>query len=87
MMRIELCLRPQTYNVDRHVPDSAGAATAFLCGVKANFRTIGLSAAARYDECSTSRGHEVLSVMYRAKQAGELGAWQWAGETDLRAAS
>ncbi|XP_040828358.1 intestinal-type alkaline phosphatase-like [Ochotona curzoniae] len=61
----------KTYNVDRHVPDSAGAATAFLCGVKANFRTIGVSAAARYDECSTSRGHEVLSVMYRAKQAGK----------------
>ncbi|XP_004577255.2 intestinal-type alkaline phosphatase [Ochotona princeps] len=61
----------KTYNVDRQVPDSAGTATAFLCGVKANFKTIGLSAAARYNQCKTSHGHEVLSVMYRAKQAGK----------------
>ena len=26
----------KTYNMDRQVPDSAGTATAFLCGVKAN---------------------------------------------------
>uniref|UniRef100_A0A8C2V4T1 Alkaline phosphatase n=1 Tax=Chinchilla lanigera TaxID=34839 RepID=A0A8C2V4T1_CHILA len=61
----------KTYNVDRQVPDSAGTATAYLCGVKANYRTIGLSAAARYNNCSTARGNEVLSVMYRAKKAGK----------------
>ncbi|KAG3273308.1 intestinal-type alkaline phosphatase-like, partial [Ictidomys tridecemlineatus] len=61
----------KTYNVDRQVPDSAGTATAFLCGVKANYKTIGLSAAARFDQCNTTRGNEVMSVMYRAKQAGK----------------
>uniref|UniRef100_A0A8C2VU63 Alkaline phosphatase n=1 Tax=Chinchilla lanigera TaxID=34839 RepID=A0A8C2VU63_CHILA len=61
----------KTYSVDRQVPDSASTATAYLCGVKANYRTIGLSAAARYNNCSTARGNEVLSVMYRAKKAGK----------------
>ncbi|KAM6152772.1 LOW QUALITY PROTEIN: intestinal-type alkaline phosphatase-like [Erethizon dorsatum] len=61
----------KTYNVDRQVPDSAGTATAYLCGVKANYKTIGLSAAARADQCSTAQGNEVVSVMYRAKKAGK----------------
>ncbi|XP_028645405.1 alkaline phosphatase, germ cell type-like [Grammomys surdaster] len=61
----------KTYNVDRQVPDSAGTATAYLCGVKANYKTIGLSAAARFDQCNTTFGNEVYSVMYRAKKAGK----------------
>ncbi|XP_058909619.1 intestinal-type alkaline phosphatase [Kogia breviceps] len=61
----------KTYNVDRQVPDSAGTATAYLCGVKANMKTIGVSAAARYNNCSTVRGNEVTSVMNRAKKAGK----------------
>ncbi|CAO2625290.1 Intestinal-type alkaline phosphatase 1 [Lemmus lemmus] len=59
------------YNVDRQVPDSAGTSTAFLCGVKANYKTIGLSAAARFNQCNTTFGNEVISVMYRAKRAGK----------------
>ncbi|KAM5229351.1 intestinal-type alkaline phosphatase [Ctenodactylus gundi] len=61
----------KTYSVDRQVPDSASTATAYLCGVKANYKTIGLSAAARFDQCTTARGNEVISVMYRAKKAGK----------------
>ncbi|XP_023577984.1 intestinal-type alkaline phosphatase-like [Octodon degus] len=61
----------KTYNVDRQVPDSAGTATAYLCGVKTNFRIIGVSAAARYNNCTTEKGNEVLSVMYQAKKAGK----------------
>ncbi|GAB1285190.1 Alkaline phosphatase [Apodemus speciosus] len=61
----------KTYNVDRQVPDSAGTATAYLCGVKANYKTIGLSAAARFNQCNTTFGNEVFSVMYRAKKAGK----------------
>ncbi|XP_076722086.2 intestinal-type alkaline phosphatase [Callospermophilus lateralis] len=61
----------KTYSVDRQVPDSASTATAYLCGVKANYKTIGLSAAARFDQCNTTRGNEVISVMYRAKKAGK----------------
>ncbi|NWZ92903.1 PPBI phosphatase, partial [Nesospiza acunhae] len=61
----------KTYNVDRHVPDSAGTGTAYLCGVKGNYKTIGVSAAARYGECSTTFGNEVISVMERARKAGK----------------
>ncbi|XP_072494434.1 intestinal-type alkaline phosphatase 1-like [Notamacropus eugenii] len=61
----------KTYNVDRQVPDSAGTATAYLCGVKGNYGTIGLSAAARYNECNTTQGNEVFSVLKRAKEAGK----------------
>uniref|UniRef100_A0A4W2CRC5 Alkaline phosphatase n=1 Tax=Bos indicus x Bos taurus TaxID=30522 RepID=A0A4W2CRC5_BOBOX len=60
----------KTYNVDRQVPDSAGTATAYLCGVKGNYRAIGVSAAARYNQCNTTRGNEVTTVMNRAKKAG-----------------
>ncbi|CAO2625297.1 Intestinal-type alkaline phosphatase 1 [Lemmus lemmus] len=61
----------KTYNVDRQVPDSAGTATAYLCGVKANYMTIGVSAAARVGQCNTTFGNEVISVMNRAKKAGK----------------
>lgn len=60
--------------MDRNVPDSAGTATAYLCGVKANYMTIGVSAAARFNQCNTTRGNEVISVMNRAKKAGGLWA-------------
>lgn len=63
----------QTYNVDRQVPDSAGTATAYLCGVKGNYQTIGVSAAARHSQCSTTFGNEVISVMERARKAGNGG--------------
>ncbi|XP_015743663.1 intestinal-type alkaline phosphatase isoform X2 [Python bivittatus] len=61
----------KTYNVDRQVPDSAGTATAYLCGVKGNFQTIGVSAAARYNQCNTTAGNEVISVLKRAQMAGK----------------
>ncbi|NXW42582.1 PPBI phosphatase, partial [Nyctiprogne leucopyga] len=61
----------KTYNVDRQVPDSAGTATAYLCGVKGNYRTVGLSAAARYSHCNTTAGNEVVSVLERARKAGK----------------
>ncbi|NXP53194.1 PPBI phosphatase, partial [Heliornis fulica] len=52
----------KTYNVDRQVPDSAGTATAYLCGVKGNYQT-----------CSTTAGNEVFSVLKRARDAGKGG--------------
>ncbi|NXT62694.1 PPBI phosphatase, partial [Chaetops frenatus] len=61
----------KTYNVDRQVPDSAGTSTAYLCGVKGNYQTIGLSAAARHSQCSTTAGNEVISVLERARKAGK----------------
>ncbi|XP_034377529.1 alkaline phosphatase, germ cell type [Arvicanthis niloticus] len=61
----------KTYNTDKQVPDSAGTGTAFLCGVKTNMKVIGLSAAARFNQCNTTWGNEVVSVMHRAKKAGK----------------
>ncbi|XP_004610928.2 intestinal-type alkaline phosphatase [Sorex araneus] len=61
----------KTYNVDRQVPDSAGTATAYLCGVKGNYKTIGLNAAAMVGQCNTTFGNQVYSVLTRAKKAGK----------------
>ncbi|KAK7889806.1 hypothetical protein WMY93_025366 [Mugilogobius chulae] len=61
----------KTYNVDQQMPDSAGTATAYLCGVKANYGTLGVSAAAPLSNCSASFGNEVTSVLHRSKQAGK----------------
>uniref|UniRef100_A0A8C3HSS8 Alkaline phosphatase n=1 Tax=Chrysemys picta bellii TaxID=8478 RepID=A0A8C3HSS8_CHRPI len=61
----------KTYNVDRQVPDSAGTGTAYLCGVKANAKTLGVSAAAVYGKCNTTWGNEVHSVLHQAKQSGK----------------
>uniref|UniRef100_A0AAJ7WKU4 Alkaline phosphatase n=1 Tax=Petromyzon marinus TaxID=7757 RepID=A0AAJ7WKU4_PETMA len=61
----------KTYNTNAQVPDSAGTATAYLCGVKANEGTVGLSAAARRSECTTANGNEVTSILRWAKDAGK----------------
>ncbi|XP_063068570.1 alkaline phosphatase, germ cell type-like [Engraulis encrasicolus] len=61
----------KTYSVDQQMPDSAATATAYHCGVKANYGTLGLSAAARRDQCSTTQGNEVKSVLHRARMAGK----------------
>lgn len=62
----------QTYNVDHQVPDSAGTATAFLCGVKANYGTVGLDARARRGDCQSARGHNATCIMQLAQQAGSV---------------
>ncbi|XP_016384036.1 intestinal-type alkaline phosphatase-like [Sinocyclocheilus rhinocerous] len=57
----------KTYSVDKQVADSASTATAYHCGVKANAKTVGLSAKAVAYECNTTFGNEVFSVLHRAK--------------------
>ncbi|XP_061594470.1 intestinal-type alkaline phosphatase [Cololabis saira] len=61
----------KTYNVDQQMPDSAATATAYLCGVKANYGTLGISAAGPRGQCSTAHGNEVESILHRAKKAGK----------------
>uniref|UniRef100_A0A3Q3GE87 alkaline phosphatase n=1 Tax=Labrus bergylta TaxID=56723 RepID=A0A3Q3GE87_9LABR len=61
----------KTYNVDQQMPDSAGTATAYLCGVKANYGTLGVSASTPRYNCSATKGNEVTSILHRAKQAGK----------------
>uniref|UniRef100_A0A8C4KNL8 Alkaline phosphatase n=1 Tax=Dromaius novaehollandiae TaxID=8790 RepID=A0A8C4KNL8_DRONO len=48
----------RTYNTNAQVPDSAGTATAYLCGVKANEGTVGVSAGVTRDQCNTTKGRE-----------------------------
>ncbi|KAG8569558.1 hypothetical protein GDO81_014458 [Engystomops pustulosus] len=61
----------KTYNTDSQVPDSAGTATAFLCGVKTNRGVLGLSAATKLGDCNSSKGNEVDSILKWAKAAGK----------------
>ncbi|KAI1285278.1 Alkaline phosphatase, tissue-nonspecific isozyme [Halotydeus destructor] len=63
----------KTYNIDRQVPDSAGTATAFLCGVKANYETIGVNAhiSAADTDCSAIKQHSVPSILDWATKAGK----------------
>ncbi|XP_054838945.1 alkaline phosphatase-like [Eublepharis macularius] len=61
----------KTYNVDRQVSDSAGTGTAYLCGVKTNAKTLGVSATAVYGQCNTTFGNEVYSILHRAKLGGK----------------
>uniref|UniRef100_A0A8C6V2X4 Alkaline phosphatase n=1 Tax=Neogobius melanostomus TaxID=47308 RepID=A0A8C6V2X4_9GOBI len=61
----------KTYNTNAQVPDSAGTATAYLCGVKANEGTVGVSAAAVRSQCNTTQGNEVTSILQWAKDAGK----------------
>ncbi|XP_068249172.1 alkaline phosphatase-like [Palaemon carinicauda] len=44
----------KTYNLDKQVPDSAGTATAYLSGVKANFYTLGVNGKVKLDDCEAS---------------------------------
>lgn len=54
------------------MPDSAGTATAYLCGVKANYGTLGVSANAPRNNCKASLDNTVTSVLHRAKKAGKV---------------
>ncbi|NWQ84524.1 PPBT protein, partial [Columbina picui] len=60
-----------TYNTNAQVPDSAGTATAYLCGVKANEGTVGVSAGVTRDRCNTTKGQEVTSILRWAKDSGK----------------
>lgn len=48
----------KTYCVDRQVADSACTATAYLCGVKANYETIGVNANVPNKDCDAAQMEE-----------------------------
>ena len=63
----------QTYNVDHSTPDSAGTATAYLCGVKANMGTIGVTDQVQYGDCSAvTESTKVRSILKESIAMGEL---------------
>ena len=59
------------WTLDHQTPDSAGTATAYLCGVKANFYTAGLSGEGKFKKCETAESSKVESVLKKAKKAGK----------------
>ncbi|XP_063237764.1 membrane-bound alkaline phosphatase-like [Bacillus rossius redtenbacheri] len=63
----------KTYCVDSPVADSACSATAYLCGVKANYGTLGVSARVARKDCRAQRNSSthVTSVFQWAQDAGK----------------
>jgi len=63
----------RTYNVDRSTPDSAGTGTAYLCGVKANIETIGVTDKVKFGNCSAvTSENKVRSIV---KESIAEGKW------------
>ena len=61
----------QTYNIDHQVPDSAGTATAYLCGVKAQYGTLGVGARVQRGDCPASQKHNLTCILELAQNAGK----------------
>jgi len=63
----------KTYNVNKQVPDSAGTATAYLTGVKANFETIGVGPRVDSSEtdCKKIQENSVNSFLEEARKSGK----------------
>ncbi len=62
----------QTYNTDRMVSDSAGTATAFLCGEKAKRKHIGVSQHVPVGNCTAQNqpGMKLKSILKHSVDAG-----------------
>ncbi|XP_063233619.1 alkaline phosphatase, tissue-nonspecific isozyme-like [Bacillus rossius redtenbacheri] len=61
----------RTYNADAQIGESSACATALLCGVKANFETVGLDSRGKFENCFSSLTSRVPSVFDWAQQAGK----------------
>lgn len=64
----------KTYNTDQATPDSAGTATAFMCGVKARAGVIGVNQNVPKGDCASTAGNTVRSFLHYGQDAGK-----WAG--------
>ncbi|KAG0724064.1 Alkaline phosphatase [Chionoecetes opilio] len=63
----------KTYNVNKQVSDSASTATAYLGGVKTNYKTLGVDASATYKDChSVTEANKVYSIVKWAQDAGKM---------------
>lgn len=63
----------KTYGIDRQTSDSANTATAYLCGVKANYGTLGVDGRAVFENCSSTvdPSTHVSSILKWAQDAGK----------------
>ena len=58
--------------MNKQVPDSASTGTAFLCGAKTNYYTVGVDATAQFENCSSvTEENKLTSVAGWALQAGK----------------
>nr|XP_971418.1 PREDICTED: membrane-bound alkaline phosphatase [Tribolium castaneum] len=64
----------KTYCVDQQVADSACSATAYLCGVKANYGTIGVTGDVKRDDCSSmlNSTNHVHSIAHHFQNSGKM---------------
>ncbi|XP_042222069.1 alkaline phosphatase-like [Homarus americanus] len=63
----------KTYNVDKQVPDSAATATAYLCGIKTNYYTLGVDPMVTLGDCAAGRNplYHTPSILQWAQEAGK----------------
>ncbi|ROT62358.1 salivary alkaline phosphatase [Penaeus vannamei] len=63
----------KTYNIDKQVSDSAGTATAYLTGVKGNYKTLGVTGNVQVSDCAASLKPEnrLDSILKWAQDAGK----------------
>lgn len=64
----------KTFCIDKQVPDSAATSTAYLCGVKGNYGTIGVNAQVPRFDCQLGQD-ESLHTPSIAKWAQDSGKW------------
>lgn len=64
----------KTYVLDRMTADSAASATALLCGVKTNYRILGMDGHAVYGNCAESerKSQKLDSILNWAQAAGKF---------------
>lgn len=67
---LSFCL--QTYNLDAQIGESSACATALLCGVKANFETLGLDAGGLFEDCFSVFNSRVDCLLSWAQKEGEM---------------
>ncbi|CAN8022158.1 unnamed protein product, partial [Ixodes persulcatus] len=60
----------RTYGLDVQTSDSANTATAYLCGVKANYETLGVDSRIKSGQCHSDTSTHLPSIMQWAQDAG-----------------
>ncbi|XP_040063463.1 alkaline phosphatase [Ixodes scapularis] len=60
----------RTYGLNVQTSDSANTATAYLCGVKANYETLGVDSRIRSGDCHSDPSTHLPSIMQWAQAAG-----------------
>ena len=72
MESLENVALSKTYNVDAQTADSAGTATAYLCGVKTGVSIIGLNGLANQSQCISTFTTKADSILKWAHKAGKM---------------